>query len=142
MITEWPWILAGSLRVFGVFWVAGGGFTLYVARQSLFLDQVLETLSAEKEDRLTSYFLAIGGGLTLLSGMGLALLSRWVFLPLLMSLLSQGVYFYLKHQRWINATTEDARADAKVAQSTRNAFVVSCVVTVVTLWAWQLGLLR
>ena len=135
-------LLEWALRVFGAFWIFGGALTLRAARQARLIDTALETLTQEKEDRLVSRFLLIGAILTLLSGVGLALASRWVLLPLMGLVLSQGIYFAIQERRFAQAKTEDEREDARIAPSTRNAFWVSLVVAIVAVLAAKIGVLR
>jgi predicted signal transduction protein with EAL and GGDEF domain len=140
-----PIELEWLLRAFGIFWIVAGAATLYQARQAAFMDQVLNALQARVEDPLVTRFLYVGGGLTLASGAALAVASAWSPLVVGFLVLSQIVYFALKRQRWLRATTADARAEATVATSTRNAFVVSVAVWSLSLWAfgpgylWQAG---
>ncbi len=68
--------LEWSLRVFGAFWVIGATITFQKARQASFMDNALEAITQQKEDRLVSRFLFISALLTLMSGIGLTLASR------------------------------------------------------------------
>lgn len=120
----------------------GGLLALRQAHQAHLMDNFLEALSQEKEDRLTSRFLLIGSLLTLFSGAGLMLSSQWVLIPLALLVLSQLVYFRLKEQRFQQATNEEERLDATVQPSTENAFIVSLVVAIAAFLCWRLGGLR
>lgn len=135
-------LLEWLLRIFGVFWILGGALTLQQARQANLMDTALEAITQKPEDRLVSRFLWIGGGLTLLSGVGLALASRWVLLPLALLLVSQGVYFAIQSRRFDRAQTDEVREEAQIAPATRNAFVVSVVVAIVAWLSVKLGILR
>jgi hypothetical protein len=130
------------LRVFGLFWMVGGVYTFQQARQSDAIDTVLEALTQSKEDRLTNRFLYIGSVFTFFSGLGLAILSRWVLIPLSLLVGSQLIYFRLKQQRRLSAQTEEQRLDAKVYPSTVNAFWVSVGVAIAALISLRLGLLK
>jgi len=135
-------ILESLLRAFGAFWILGGVLTIKQAYMASFIDQALESLTLEKEDKLVTYFLFIGGTLTFLTGLGLALLSLWVFLPLALLIGSQMIYFTLQHQRFIKAKTDEQREDATVQPSTRNAFSVSLGVAIAALIALGFGILK
>lgn len=142
MLTTLAIVLTWALRLFGGFWLVGGLLALRQARQAHLMDNVLEALSQEKEDRLTSRFLLVGSVLTLCSGAGLVLSSQWVLIPLALLVLSQLVYFRLKEQRFQRATNEEDRLDATVQPSTENAFIVSLVVAIAAFLCWRLGGLR
>ncbi len=135
-------ILQILLRLFGAFWIIGGFFTLQAARESYFIDTVLDALSPVKEDRLVSHFLLAGSILTIASGAGLLLSSRWVFLPLGALILSQLIYFTIQNQRLRRAKTPDEREEATVSPATINAFNVSVVITLITSFAYFVGALR
>ncbi|HIK04572.1 MAG TPA: hypothetical protein IGS40_07630 [Trichormus sp. M33_DOE_039] len=134
--------LKWSLRIFGAFWVIGGVFTLQQAQQANFIDNALELITQEKEDRLASRFLFFIALLTLLSGVGLVALSRWVLLPLSLLILLQAVYFAIQRQRFVQAKTDVERNDAQIAPSTRNAFIVSLIVTIAALIGFKFGVLQ
>lgn len=134
--------LKWSLRVFGAFWVIGAAVTFQQARQASFMDTALEALTQKKEDRLVSRFLFISALLTLMSGIGLILASRWVVLPLALLILSQCVHFAIQKQRFVQAKTDEEREEARIASATRNAFKVSLVVVSAALIELGLGVLR
>ena len=136
-----PVMLIG-LRLFGGFWIVGGLLTFRAARQSLFIDHVLESLSQEPEDRLVSHFLLLSAILTFLTGLGLCLARRWSLIPLGVLVVSQPFYFHLKTERFEQAQTEEERENYRIQPSTRNAFWVSVVLFVCALGAERMGLLR
>lgn len=138
----WMFLLEWALRLFGLFWIMGGAFTLRQARQSRFMDVVLEQLTQEREDPLVTRFLWLGGILTILSGVGLAIASRWGLIPLGLLVASQAIYFRLKQRRFAGAKTEDEREEARITPSTRNAFAISGGVTALALMGVHLGVLR
>ncbi|HEY9695359.1 MAG TPA: hypothetical protein V6D15_24430 [Oculatellaceae cyanobacterium] len=142
MIDRLVFALECSLRIFGVFWVIGGAFTLQQARYASFMDTALEAISQEKEDRFVSRSLFTGALLTILSGIGLALASHWVILPLALLILSQCVYFAIQKQRFLQAKTSEERDEARITSVTRNAFLVSLVVAVAALVGAYIGALR
>ncbi|MBW4576995.1 MAG: hypothetical protein KME08_17110 [Aphanothece sp. CMT-3BRIN-NPC111] len=142
MIDTLVFCLEWLLRAFGAFWVIGGAFTLQQARQASFIDSAIEAITQEKENRLVSRFLFMSALLTLLSGIGLALASRWVLLPLALLIVSQGVYFAIQRQQFTQAKTDEERDEARIASSTRNAFIVSLVVAIAALVGERVGALR
>ncbi|MBD2028185.1 hypothetical protein [Leptolyngbya sp. FACHB-711] len=135
-------LLEWLLRLFGVFWILGGLLTLQQARQSNFFDTALEKITQKPEDRLVTRFLWIVGSFTLCSGLGLALASRWALLPLALLLVVQGVYFATQSRRFDRAQDAEAREDAQISSTTRNAFGVSLGVALVAIIAVKLGILR
>ncbi|WP_338430277.1 hypothetical protein [Synechococcus elongatus] len=142
MLTTFSTLLTWGLRLFGGFWLVGGLLALQKARQAYLIDNFLEALSNEKEDRLTSRFLLIGSLLTLFSGAGLLISTQWVLIPLALLVLSQLVYFRIKELRFQQATNDEERSDATVQPSTENAFIVSLVVAIAAFLCWRLGGLR
>ncbi|QUS59639.1 hypothetical protein IQE94_11960 [Synechocystis sp. PCC 7339] len=138
----WVIGLRSCLRLFGAFWIFGGFLTLQAARESLSLDRALEAIALEKQDRLLSYFLFLGGLFTLTTGIGLVLASRLVFIPLTLSVISQLVYFWLQKRRFSRAKTEEEREDAQVQPTTINAFKISCVVAIACGLGWAVGSLK
>jgi hypothetical protein len=125
-------LLESFLRLFGLFWIFGGILTLQKTRESLFLDYALAKISSEKVDRFDSYFLFICGTFTLLCGIFLLILNRWTIIFLLLLILSQLLYFQIKRRRFLNAITEEEKSAAIVNQTTKNAFVTSLVITLIT----------
>ncbi len=142
MIDTLIWTLECLLRIFGAFWVIGGSLTFQQARNASFMDTALEAITQEKEDRFVSRFLLICALLTILSGIGLALASHWVLLPLALLILSQCVYFAIQKQRFVQAKTSEERDEARIDSATRNAFFVSLVVAITALVGVRLGALR
>jgi hypothetical protein len=130
------------LRLFGAFWIVGGILTFRAARQSSFIDTVLEAISQTKEDRLLSRFLWLSAVLTTLSGVALVLASPWVFAPLTLLILSQILYFRLQSQRFQRAQTEEEREEARVKPATVNAFKVCWGVAALAGLGWYVGALR
>jgi len=122
-------ILEWGLRAWGVFWMVAGIFTLEQARKTTFIDQVLDALQPNApENPLVRRFLYVGGALTLLSGVSLAMANPWSPLVVGVLVVSQGIYFALQYRRWLRANTEEVREEATVKPATRNAFVVSVVI--------------
>jgi len=132
-------LLEWSLRAFGLFWILGSALAFQQARQAAAIDRVLGTLSGTPEDPLVTRFLFIGSILTLVSGAGLAAGSGWALVPLGLLVLSQLIYFQQKHRAFQRAESDEARAEAQVAPATRNAFLTSLGVTLLTLLAVQVG---
>lgn len=130
------------LRLFGAFWIFGGFLTLQAARESLFLDRAIEAIALKKQDKLLSYFLFLGSIFTLATGITLVLASRWVFLPLTLSIVSQIVYFSVQKRRFSRAKTEEEREDAQVQPTTINAFKTSCVVAIACGLGWAVGAIK
>ena len=135
-------ILEWLLRLFGVFWMAGGIFAFRMARQLDAIDIALEALTRVKEDKLINRFLFIGSILTFCSGLGLFLLTRWVLIPITLLVGSQLIHFQLEHQRMEVAKTEEERTEAKVNPSTIRAFWISVGVAIAAALAYNLGLLK
>jgi hypothetical protein len=136
MLLEW------TLRIFGAFWIVGGGFAIQQARLLDLMENAMETLTNEKEDRLLTRFLFLGGVLTMLSGLGLLIVSRWVFLPLGLLIGSQVIYFAVKRQRFLKAKTAEEREDAEVTPQTQNAFIACLVVAIAAFIALNVGILK
>lgn len=129
------------LRLFGAFWIFGGFMTFNAAKQSYFMDSILDSLSSEKEDRLVSYFLFIGSVLTILSGVGLLLTNCWLFFPLSLLIVSQIIYFAIQQKRFETSKTEEEREGARVNPATLNAFKVSLGVLITASLGWAIGAL-
>lgn len=134
--------LQSCLRLFGAFWIFGGFLTFQAARESLFMDKVIAAISLEKQDKLLSYFLFLGSILTLTTGVTLVLASRWVFLPLTLSIISQIIYFAIQRQRFNQAETQEAREDAQVQSTTVNAFKTSLIVAIACGIGWAVGAIK
>jgi len=135
-------LLKWSLRLFGVFWIIGGIYSFQVARQANFIDSAIEQLTQSRQDRRVTYLLLICAFLTLLSGIGLVVSTRWALLPLGLLLAVQGLYFAHQQHRFRQATSQDELDEAQINPATRNAFVTSIVVTVIAGISVGLGVLR
>jgi hypothetical protein len=132
-------LLEWSLRGFGLFWIVGSALAFQKAREAALIDKLLGALSGTPEDPLVTRFLFAGSILTLVSGAGLAAGSGWALLPLGLLVVSQLLYFHLKGRAFRRAATDEAREEARVSPATRNAFVTSVGVTLLTLMAVQVG---
>ncbi|GEM_PF-1160694 len=135
-------IIELTLQVFGLFWMVGGVVAFRQAQMSDLIDNALEALTQNKEDRLINQFLYLGSILTFFSGLGLLVRSRWVLISLGLLIASQLVYFKIKHQCMSIAKTEEERLEATVNNSTFNAFIVSIIVAIAALISLKLGLLK
>lgn len=135
-------LLEWLLRLFGIFWIVGGLITFKMAREANFIDSAIEALTQEKEDKLVSQFLSISSLLTLLSGSGLAIASRWVIFPLSLLVASQVFYFTIQRQRFLRANTDELREQAQISPQTKNAFIVSLIVTAIALIGIWVGVLQ
>lgn len=120
------------LRLFGIFWVFGGILTLQKTRESLFLDDALAKITLEKFGRFDSYFLFVCGILTLICGIFLLILNQWIIIFLFLLILAQILYFQVKNRRLIQAKTAEEKSAAIVNQTTKNAFITSLFITLIT----------
>lgn len=126
-------VLENFLRLFGIFWIAGGIFTLKSAKESQFMDTCLEQLEQKKVDQLVSNFMFIGGILTLLSGIGLLINQDAVIFILLMLIISQWVYFDIKKKRFAQAKTEEEKEEYTINSTTYNAFLTSIYIAIIVM---------
>lgn len=131
--------LEWMLRGWGIFWIVGSGIAFQQARTAALMDRVLGGITGTAEDPLVTRFLHVGSVLTMLSGVGLALATAWVLLPLGLLVLSQLIYFGLKRRKLALARSEEEREEARIQPSTRNAFWLSLLILCVTGWAVWLG---
>lgn len=134
-------LLEWLLRLFGVFWILGGCYALRQAQLANLLDSAMEKISMQSEDRLVSRFLFLGSLLTLISGIGLAMGSRWALLPLGLLVVSQILYFAMQDHRFRNASSQEARQDATINPATVNAFKVTLVISALALVGQWMGAL-
>lgn len=123
-------ILENFLKVFGLFWIAGGIFALKTAKESKLMDSFLEQLEQKKVDPLVTNFMFIGGFLTLLSGIGLLINNDGVIIILLSLIISQLIYFNIKNKKFLKAKSEEEREEYSVNPSTYNAFLTSIYITI------------
>ncbi|WP_017296169.1 hypothetical protein [Geminocystis herdmanii] len=124
-------VLENFLKLFGIFWIAGGMFALKSAKESQFMDTCLEQLQQKKVDRLVSNFMLIGGILTLLSGIGLLMNQDGVIFILLMLIISQLIYFDTKKKRFAKAKTDEEKEEYTIQSTTYNAFLTSIYITII-----------
>ncbi|AFZ34156.1 hypothetical protein Sta7437_0555 [Stanieria cyanosphaera PCC 7437] len=135
-------LLEWFFRIFGIFWIVGGLIAFKMAQEANFIDSAIESLTQEKEDKLVSQFLLISSLLTLLSGIGLAIASRLVIFPLSLLVAVQVFYFTIQRQRFISANTEELREQAQISPKTKNAFIVSLIVTAIAFVGIWLSVLQ
>jgi uncharacterized membrane protein len=110
--------------------VLGGIFALKTAKESLFMDNIIEQLEEKKFDHLVTNFMFISGFLTLLSGIGLLINNDNVIIVLLILIISQLIYFNTKKRRFMRAESEEEREEYSVNPSTYNAFLTSIYITI------------
>jgi len=125
-------ILEWGLRGFGLFWMIGGVFVLKEAQQTKLYDDFLLALTHEKQEKLTNYYGYVVGVETFLAGAGL--LGGFQYSPyiILLLVLTQGLYFALKHRRFLHAKSDEERSEFVISSQSKNAFVVSIVVMVLS----------
>lgn len=124
-------VLENFLRIFGLFWIAGGIFALKTAKESRFMDTCLEQIQQKKVDHLVTNFMFIGGFLTLLSGIGLLINNDGVIIILVILIISQLIYFNIKKRKFIRAESEEEREEYSINSSTYNAFLTSIYLTII-----------
>lgn len=125
-------VLENFLRVFGLFWIAGGIFALKKARESQFIDTCIGQIEQKKADYFITNFVFIGGFLTLLSGIGLLINNDGVIIILLILIISQLIYFKMKNRKFLKAESEEEREEYSINSSTYNAFLTSIYITIIT----------
>jgi len=126
-------ILEWMMRGFGLFWMVGGVMVWREALQTKVYDDFLLALTNEKQEKLTNYYGYAVGTLTFLSGV--ALLTAHPFAPYIIGVLvlTQGLYFALKHRLFLNAQSDEERKEFLISPQSKNAFFVSLVVMVLSM---------
>lgn len=124
-------ILENFLRIFGLFWIAGGIFALKMAKESHFMDTCLEQIQQKKVDFLVTNFVFICGFLTLLSGIGLLINNDGVIIILVTLIISQLIYFKIKKRKFMRAESQEEREEYSINSNTYNAFLTSIYLTIV-----------
>ncbi|MDD2720776.1 MAG: hypothetical protein PHH47_05645 [Gallionella sp.] len=132
-------LLEWLLRGFGVLWIVGSGIAFHKAREPALMDRVLEGITGTPEDPMITRFLFVSSLLTLFSGMGLALATAWVLVPLGLLVISQLIYFALMQRKQERAQIPEQREEAQVQPATRNAFRLSLALTLAAGIAVWLG---
>lgn len=126
-------------RLVGAFYVFAGVLTVRQAILNWRMERVFGAfLGTPPAEKAADVMLAIIAVLTLLSGLTLALLSRWAAPAFLACWLAQAGYL-LWAQRW--HLPEDAELRA-LRRATINAFAVYTAPTLAVLWWSQSGVLR
>ncbi|MBL1208641.1 hypothetical protein [Geminocystis sp. GBBB08] len=125
------YIIENFLRIFGLFWIAGGILALKTAKESCFLDTCLEQIQQKKVDHLVTNFMFIGGFLTLLSGIGLLINNDGVVIILVTLIISQLIYFNIKKRKFMRAESEEEREEYSINSSTYNAFLTSIYLSII-----------
>lgn len=127
-------VLEWILRAFGLFWVFGGYMAYREAKQSKMIDKVLGALEPErKPSTLLTNYLCLSTVLTPLSGLFIMFGSSWTWIPVGVLVLAQLIYFFIQSIRFQQAENAEERAEATVAQSTKNAMLLSVIVWIGTL---------
>ena len=126
-------------RLVGAFYVFAGVLTVRQAINNWRLERVLGAfLGTPPSEKAADVMLSIIAVLTLLSGLTLALLSRWAAPAFVACWLAQAGYL-LWAQRW--HVPEEPEL-LKLRRATINAFAVYTAPTLSVLWWSQSGVLR
>lgn len=131
-------ILTIVLQVFGVLWAIGGAFVINEMRLALFVDKAIdqielgvESIGVEAEDRGRTYWLLIGGVLTLLSGAGLMAASPYALIPLVILVAHQGLYAWRQYRlsrQALEKGNDDLAEEAEMSPAARKGAVTSVFV--------------
>ena len=132
--------LGWAARAVGLFYLAGGLFTLRAGRMEAFLDTAIARIEgrpADRAERLRGLSMMIIGALTALSGL------------LLLLLLKSALYAFLANAAWQGASLAwaaralppDSPLAAEGRRRTVNAFLVWLVMTGLVLLLFERGVL-
>lgn len=124
------------LRLFGLFWILGGIFTIRQGFMNNFIDQALEQITQEKEDKMDTYFVLTCGFLTVINGIGLFLAYKFVTISLILLVVVQVAIFQFKERKFSQAKSAEEKENYTIQSSTKNAFTVSWVITLLSLFLW------
>lgn len=126
-------------RLIGAFYIFAGAVMVRQAIMNWRLERVFGAfMGTSPSEKAADVMLAVIAGLTLLSGLTLALLSRWAAPAFLACWLAQAAYL-LWAQRW--RVPEEPELIA-LRRATINAFAVYTGPTAAVLWWSQSGVLR
>lgn len=132
--------LGWAARAVGLFYLAGGLFTVRAGRMEAFLDTAIASIEgrpAEPSERLRGWSMMITGALTALSGLLLLLLLKWALHAFLANAAWQAAYL-----AWAaRALPPDSPLAAEGRRRTINAFVVWLVMTGLVLLLFERGVL-
>lgn len=132
--------LGWAARAVGLFYLAGGLFTVRAGRMEAFLDTAIASIEgrpADTSERLRGWSMMITGALTALSGLLLLLLLKWALHAFLANAAWQAAYL-----AWAaRALPPDSPLAAEGRRRTINAFVVWLVMTGLVLLLFERGVL-
>lgn len=127
-------VLEWSLRLFGLFWMLGGVLIFNEMRRMRLIDEAIEKITLQSEDKLDQYYGFASAVLTVTAGIALLLLLPVAPCTIACLVLVQAFYFALQRRRYNAAEDEEEKLDATVSSKSRNAFIVSLVVMCLSLW--------
>lgn len=133
-------VLEWFLRLFGLFWMLGGVLIFNEMRRMRLIDEAIEKITLQSEDKLDQYYGFASAVLTVTAGIALLLLLPVAPYIIVSLVLVQAFYFSLQRRRYNAAEDEEEKLDATVSSKSRNAFIVSLVVMCLSLWFFSMDL--
>jgi len=125
----------------GAFYVFAGAVAIRAGRMNRLLDRAIGSLTGEAtpvRERVRGLYAFVVGGLTLVSGATLLLLSRWAVAAFLVCAVAQAAYLV-----WATRALPPGDADqAKGRRGSINAFVIYAAATALVVWLDYVGVLR
>ncbi|GEM_PF-2739724 len=125
-----------ALKLLGLAWAIGGVYVIITVRNTYGLEVALDTIESalpDDEDEAVAdpgrhRWMAVGGVLTTITGVGLVLSNPWVMAPLTLLLIHQLLYARRQDKRVDAANTDEGRQVAAMSASAARAARFSVIV--------------
>ncbi|GAB4308691.1 MAG: hypothetical protein Kow0091_14050 [Geminocystis sp.] len=134
-------LLTNSLKIFGLFWIAGGLFVCIEVLKSSRMDKYIKAIDFNYKTDYQEYIFSLGIGLlTLLSGITLLIFQDSAILFLGLLIITQLMFFDFRDKKFKASKTDSDKEYYSISSQTYNAYLTSIYVTIFALIRYCLNI--
>ncbi|WP_330202287.1 hypothetical protein [Cyanobacterium sp. Dongsha4] len=134
-------LLTNSLKIFGLFWIAGGLFVCIEVLKSSRMDKYIKAIDFNYKTDYQEYIFSLGIGLlTLLSGITLLIFQDSAILFLGLLIITQLMFFDFRDKKFKASKNDSDKEYYSISSQTYNAYLTSIYVTIFALIRYCLNI--
>jgi len=134
-------LITNSLKIFGLFWIAGGLFVCLEVLKSSRMDKYIKAINFNHKPDYKEYIFSLAiGFLTLLSGVTLLVSQNIAILFLGLLIITQLMFFDFREKKFKASQTDSDKENYSISPQTYNAYLTSIYVTIFALIRYCLNI--